>query len=235
MSKVGSKGTILWIVVVERHMLVVGSNRFVLNNVLKEQETFDRMGIQDVEEGEISDSASIEEISEEDFNKQEVRALKEAKPKADTRVWTIRDLRNMYKYHQACSGYTSRLYNLAWAQAVQNKPLNDIFVMDDAESKRSSSSSITSRDDSSSAKDVAKVIIDDSSEELDVKMDDLSEKEEGELEEGEIDLDSEPVVNVGEILDVNEPEIDPKEGELVEREKSIQEALESVTVIEAEK
>ncbi|RVW78037.1 RNA polymerase II C-terminal domain phosphatase-like 3 [Vitis vinifera] len=217
-------------------MLVVGSNRFVLNNNLKEQETLNRMGIEDVEEGEISDSASVEEISEEDFNKQEVRVLREAKPKADTRVWTMRDLQDLYKYHQACSGYTPRLYNLAWAQAVQNKPLNDIFVMDDEESKRSSSSSNTSRDDSSSAKEVAKVIIDDSGDEMDVKMDDVSEKEEGELEEGEIDLDSEPdVKDEGGVLDVNEPEIDLKERELVERVKSIQEDLESVTVIEAEK
>ncbi|CBI35661.3 unnamed protein product, partial [Vitis vinifera] len=166
-----------------------------------------RMGIEDVEEGEISDSASVEEISEEDFNKQEVRVLREAKPKADTRVWTMRDLQDLYKYHQACSGYTPRLYNLAWAQAVQNKPLNDIFV-----------------------------IIDDSGDEMDVKMDDVSEKEEGELEEGEIDLDSEPdVKDEGGVLDVNEPEIDLKERELVERVKSIQEDLESVTVIEAEK
>lgn len=217
-------------------MLVVGSNRFVLNNNLKEQETLNRMGIEDVEEGEISDSASVEEISEEDFNKQEVRVLREAKPKADTRVWTMRDLQDLYKYHQACSGYTPRLYNLAWAQAVQNKPLNDIFVMDDEESKRSSSSSNTSRDDSSSAKEVAKVIIDDSGDEMDVKMDDVSEKEEGELEEGEIDLDSEPdVKDEGGVLDGNEPEIDLKERELVERVKSIQEDLESVTVIEAEK
>ena len=103
-------------------------------------------------------------------------------------------------------------------------------------SKRSSSSSNTSRDDSSSAKEVAKVIIDDSGDEMDVKMDDVSEKEEGELEEGEIDLDSEPdVKDEGGVLDVNEPEIDLKERELVERVKSIQEDLESVTVIEAEK
>ena len=210
-------------------MLVVGSNRSVWNNNLKGQETLGGMGIEDVEEGEISDTASIEEISEEDFNKQDVRVLKEAKPKGDTRVWTMQNLRDMYKYHQACSGYASKLYNLAWAQAVQNKPLNDIFVLDEDESKRSSSS----RDDNNPSP--AKVIIDDSGDEMDVKMEDVSEKEEGELEEGEIDSYSESVVKVEGVLDVNEPEIDLKERELVERVKSIQEALESVTVIEAEK
>lgn len=210
-------------------MLVVGSNQFVWNNNLKEQETLVRMGIEDVEEGEISDAASVEEISEEDFNKQDVRVLKEAKSKGDGRVWTMQNLRDLYKYHQACSGYASRLYNLAWAQAVQNKPLNDIFVLDDEESKRSSSS----RDDNNTSP--AKVIIDDSNDEVDVKMEDMSEKEEGELEEGEIDLDSEPVLKIQGVFDVNDPEIDTKERDLVERVKSIQEALESVTVIEAEK
>lgn len=210
-------------------MLVVGSNQFVWNNNLKEQETLVRMGIEDVEEGEISDTASVEEISEEDFNKQDVRVLKEAKSKGDGRVWTMQNLRDLYKYHQACSGYASRLYNLAWAQAVQNKPLNDIFVLDDEESKRSSSS----RDDNNPSP--AKVIIDDSNDEVDVKMEDMSEKEEGELEEGEIDLDSEPVLKIQGVFDVNDLEIDTKERDLVERVKSIQEALESITVIEAEK
>lgn len=41
-----------------------------------------------------------------------------------SRKWTMRDV---YKY-PVCSGYASGLYNLAWAQAVQNKSLDDIFV-----------------------------------------------------------------------------------------------------------
>ncbi|KAG6405712.1 hypothetical protein SASPL_133304 [Salvia splendens] len=74
-------------------------------------------------------------------------------------------MRDPYKYQ--ISSY-SGLYNLAWAQAVNNKPLGDVFV--------------TMEDDSnghiSSDNDPSKIV-------TDVKDDDV------ELEEGEIDLNSE--------------------------------------------
>ncbi|PQP94627.1 RNA polymerase II C-terminal domain phosphatase-like 3 [Prunus yedoensis var. nudiflora] len=117
--------------------------------------------VEDVEEGEISDSTSVEEISEEDFVKQE---------KQEAKVPPMESKSN---------GRT-------------NKPLNELFAMDvDSEEKlkRSSSSlsvNSSSREDRSNAKEVDKVVIVDSGDEMDV------EKEEGELEEGEIDLDSEP-------------------------------------------
>ncbi|PON51919.1 FCP1-like phosphatase [Parasponia andersonii] len=231
-------------------MVDFGSNCVEWNNSIKEIEDNLSSGmgkIEDVEEGEISDSASVEEITEEDFNKQDAAKaaaspndlnLNESKPKGaaggggggggDARVWTMRDL---YKY-QSFRGYTTGLYNLAWAQAVQNKPLNEIFVMDvdaDQDSKLSSSSP---------AAVVDKVVIDDSGDEMDT-----AEKEEGELEEGEIDLESEPsekavaaaqeskddATNVGDI------EIDSVNKELEKRVFSIREDLESANGINNEK
>ena len=177
--------------------------------------------MEDVEEGEISDTASVEEISKDDFNKQEVVVVKEtpsstANNNCKQKVWTVRDL---YKY-QVGGGYMSGLYNLAWAQAVQNKPLNELFV--EVELDGCSKNTSVNR----SNEDKRTVVIDDSGDEMDVvKVIDI-EKEEGELEEGEIDLDSEPVLvkseGVGSAVVEN-------------RVKSIREDLGSVSVIEAEK
>ncbi|CAL0308322.1 unnamed protein product [Lupinus luteus] len=131
--------------------------------------------IEDVEEGEISDTASIEEISEEDFKKQQdvVKVNdNKAKDNSTARVWAVQDLYT--KYPSICSGYASGLYNLAWAQAVKNKPLNDIFVMDVDNSNKLCSGSVK--------EDVGmngQVVID-------------LDKEDGELEEGEIDGDADP-------------------------------------------
>lgn len=183
----------------------------------------------DVEEGEISDTASVEEISEEDFKiKQEevVKVVKETKPikvgggEAAARVWTMRDLYN--KYPAICRGYGPGLHNLAWAQAVQNKPLNEIFVMeaeqDDVSKRSSPASSVASVNSGAAAgkddkKVVEKVVIDDSGDEI--------EKEEGELEEGEIELDVESESNEKVSEQVKE------EMKLINVE-SIREALESV-------
>lgn len=136
----------------------------------------------DVEEGEISDSGSVEEISEEDFTKQtplpanpqpektSTSVVAPVNPNAKTngltgsgRVWTMRDIYNKSYRISSTTNY-SGLYNLAWAQAVNNKPLDEVFVMMDDKSNKES-----------------KVVID---------VEDDGEKEEGEIEEGEIDLDS---------------------------------------------
>ncbi|XP_055825281.1 RNA polymerase II C-terminal domain phosphatase-like 3 isoform X2 [Solanum dulcamara] len=142
--------------------------------------------VQEVEEGEISDSASVEEISEDAFNRQDPPAKivssnlpnnqNQNQSQNSTRVWTMRDL---YKY-PISRDYARGLYNLAWAQAVQNKPLDELFVMTTDNSKQSA-------DVESS--EIDKVIID--------VDDDANAKEEGELEEGEIDLDADLVLNVG--------------------------------------
>ncbi|KAK7394290.1 hypothetical protein VNO78_14812 [Psophocarpus tetragonolobus] len=143
----------------------------------------EKMGkeVEDVEEGEISDTASVEEISEEDFNKQDVKVNNNNKPNGgDARVWAVHDLYS--KYPTICRGYASGLYNLAWAQAVQNKPLNDIFLMDvDSDANANSNSNNSNRTSSVSVNPKEVVVVD-------------VDKEEGELEEGEIDADADPEV-----------------------------------------
>lgn len=200
----------------------------VFGEMVKEENTVD------VEEGEISDAMSIEEISEEDF-KQDVKETKEvSKPK--TRVWTMQDL---YRY-QVEKGYTSGLHNLAWAQAVQKKPLSEVVMMElDA---AAAAAAIGKKGDS--VKGVEEVVIDDSGDEGDAKAGD-GEKEEGELEEGEIDLDSEVVDKVdgegGEaslsaesVSDGGECEMELGEEEVERRLHLIQEALDSVISSNAE-
>ncbi|KDP23276.1 hypothetical protein JCGZ_23109 [Jatropha curcas] len=241
-------------------MLIVGggSNYFERTNNVEEEtlamgKEDENLKAEDVEEGEISDAASVEEISEEDFNKQEVKVVKESKPKENDgssgRFWTMKDL---YKY-QMGGGYVSGLYNLAWAQAVQNKPLNDLFVEvePDENSKRSSpSSSVASVNSNSNSnkeeekKKVEKVVIDDSGDEMDVKIVDF-EKEEGELEEGEIDLDSDPAEKAidegkerflnNDEMDIDVSETKSKDKDLEKKVKFIREALEALTVTESNK
>ncbi|XP_057496694.1 RNA polymerase II C-terminal domain phosphatase-like 3 isoform X2 [Actinidia eriantha] len=233
-------------------------DRFVVFNN-REQTLVGKMGkeefqsVEDVEEGEISDSASVEEISEEDFNKQEVVKVSGNSNIPDKpRVWTMRDL---YKY-PISQNYASGLYNLAWAQAVQNKPLDDILVKpteDNSNLKQSSSSSSLNGKEqnkinnggsgslnSSSMKEVNnKVIIDVSGDEdEDAKLEDVAggEKEEGELEEGEIDLDSEVVQGLeGNDEDSMKLDTDVNDNELEKRINSIREELETVTKRNAEK
>ncbi|KAK1365585.1 Protein-serine/threonine phosphatase [Heracleum sosnowskyi] len=176
----------------------------------------------DVEEGEISDSCSVEEISAKDFSKGdesivEPEKMMKTKDKEvvasassnSTRVWTMQDL---YKYqnnyhqtsnYQISNGYASGLYNIAWAQAVNNKPLNQYLITNNFRNTADNSNvnSLSSDDDDenvskkknnnsadNAGKEGAKVVIQ-------VEDDDETEKggmlEEGELEEGEIDLDSE--------------------------------------------
>ncbi|XP_038992471.1 RNA polymerase II C-terminal domain phosphatase-like 3 [Hibiscus syriacus] len=209
----------------------------------------DEIKMEDVEEGEISDSASIEEISEEDFNKQEVTILKESKSSkgvgdanSNTRVWTMQDL---YKYPSVLRGYSSGLYNLAWAQAVQKKPFNEIFGKEGEQpqqdennnSKRSSPSSsvasVNSKEEKgSSGNSTDRVVIDDSGDEMDEDKVVTLDKEEGELEEGEIDLDSEPLKERGlSSEDGNAGNSD----ELKKRANLIRGVLEGITVIEAKK
>ncbi|XP_016492579.1 RNA polymerase II C-terminal domain phosphatase-like 3 [Nicotiana tabacum] len=180
----------------------------------------------DVEEGEISDSASVEEISEDAFNKQQdpptsttvtttattkVVNSNNQNQNSSTRVWTMKDI---YKY-PISRDYARGLYNLAWAQAVQNKPLNELFVMTtDDNSKQSVESSSDM---------VEKVII---------HVDDDT-MEEGELEEGEIDSDADVVVVNGGATN-NDDELNSFKTSK-EEANLIREQLLSVTVDEMEK
>lgn len=156
---------------------------------LKNLEAMGKEVVEDVEEGEISDTASVEEISEEDFKKQDVVKVNGSNNDKTTsggvggggsgksRVLAVQDLYS--KYPTISRGYAAGLYNLAWAQAVQNKPLNDIFVMElDGVSKDANANSNNSSDNKDDLSTLNEVIV----------VDD-DDKEEGELEEGEIDGD----------------------------------------------
>ncbi|KZV47455.1 RNA polymerase II C-terminal domain phosphatase-like 3 [Dorcoceras hygrometricum] len=163
------------------------------------EELLVQVEVHDVEEGEISDSASVEEITKDDFNAKQGSSSpshlkstdnpKKTNAISDNRSqnsgggtrsgnsgWTMRDV---YKYQIAPRSYNSGLYNLAWAQAVNNKPLDEVFVMMDGASTNTNNDAKS--DTLSSANKVA------------IDVEDDGEKEEGELEEGEIDLDSESV------------------------------------------
>lgn len=185
-----------------------------------EKETLGQMGKEeskagDVEEGEIPDTVSVEEISEDDFRKVEgVRILGESRSGQDsnknTRTWAVHDLYK--KYPSMCGGYSSAsgLYNLAWASAVQNKSLKEMLVMEkDPNSKDTSSvAPVTSKEDKISVEDE-------------------------ELEEGEIDLDSEPVER--EVAEADNVINLDSETDLEKKLNSVRGILEGITVTEAEK
>ncbi|GKU96246.1 hypothetical protein SLEP1_g9500 [Rubroshorea leprosula] len=214
-----------------------------------EKGTLGKMGkeIDDVEEGEISDSGSdsVEEISEEDFRKKDVRILNERNSKQDSnsRDCPVRDL--CKKYPSIYRGYpaSSGLYSLAWASAVRNKPLNEIFKLGAEKDDNSTGSSRAS----SVASFVASVNIKEdknrcgnSVKEMSNDMDVNGEREEGELEEGEIDLDSEPVeMEVEEVKDKGlssrNDNVCDSEVDLEKKVNSFRGILEGITVAEAEK
>lgn len=174
-----------------------------MGNDCKEQQVV-KVEVHDVEEGEISDSASVEEITEEAFNIKQAAAtspppeplpppkscvnpnnvtlgINNNNNRGETgpRFWTMRDL---CKYQFASKTAYSGLYSLAWKQAVNNKPLGDVFVMmEGANNDNSSGNNDTNSARSANGND-SKTVID---------VEDDGVKEEGELEEGEIDLDSE--------------------------------------------
>ncbi|ESQ51951.1 hypothetical protein EUTSA_v100161570mg, partial [Eutrema salsugineum] len=145
--------------------------------------TLNRMGndedlivLADVEEGEISDSGNNTSIEVKQTTAADGGVIdggavagERGGSNGSSRVWTMRDLVTKYPAYR---GYAnSGLYNFAWAQAVQNKPLNEGLGMD-YEQRESS--------ESKSGEGADTIVIDDSDD----------EKEEGELEEGEIDLES---------------------------------------------
>ncbi|KAK9104035.1 hypothetical protein Scep_020879 [Stephania cephalantha] len=192
----------------------------------------------DMEEGEISEETqSIEEISAEDFKQ-------ESKPKSGSggggsggEVW----MDDLYKF-RVSSNYGHGLHNLAWARAVQNKPLDEIL---DKLKRTKSSSNVDVDEDGngskrssrsgSNSKEVCNIIIDDSSdEEVDSRVQnaDQWEKEEGELEEGEIDMDSEMMIGDGKEGAFGELD---NGGELGKKIRTIRDGLENVTVKDAEK
>ncbi|XP_074589475.1 RNA polymerase II C-terminal domain phosphatase-like 3 isoform X1 [Curcuma longa] len=209
-------------------MLVAGSNRLFLNP--SEEKPLDLMARDRVRggravDGEASDgdsSESLEEISAEDFKQEGGRTGR-------SRVWMG---------YPMSKNYGPSLYNFAWAQAVQNKPLRlDLMPM--------SAGDLTDTVDANGKpqkEEAYDVIVEDSSQEGDVEM----EKEEGELEEGEIELGSEPLVvdettQLSSGIPENEPEKKESDGEELQdisefdkRISLILEELDTITVEEAE-
>ncbi|XP_074275674.1 RNA polymerase II C-terminal domain phosphatase-like 3 [Silene latifolia] len=121
-------------------------------------------------------------------------------------------MKDMYKYsYPRGYGGASGLYNIAWAQAVQNKPLNDVLVeLDNTKDKNNK--------------------IDDE------KID--SDMEEGELEEGEIDgefEDGEDSNNKDNNTKGGGKKEEIEDGELEIQVSSIRKVLDNVTAVEANK
>ncbi|KAK9090016.1 hypothetical protein Sjap_023193 [Stephania japonica] len=228
-------------------MRVVGSNRFIL--CPNEEKALIFMAKEgsfvdvDVEEGEISEETqSIEEISAEDFKQ-------ESKPRSGSgggggggggnggEVW----MDDLYKF-RVSSNYGHGLHNLAWARAVQNKPLDEILdklkrssALSNGDIDEDGNGSKRSSKSGSNSKEVCNIIIDDSSdEEVDSRVQnaDQGEKEEGELEEGEIDMDSEMLIGDGKEGAFGELDY---EGELGKKIRTIRDGLDNVTVKDAEK
>ncbi|KAI7724733.1 hypothetical protein M8C21_004610, partial [Ambrosia artemisiifolia] len=196
----------------------------------------------DVEEGEISDSASVEEISAEVFSaktpvEESKQQQQQQQQQQSQQIWTMQDLMKYQKKYQMSRNYAPGLYNFAWAQAVQNKPLDDYLTTMNSNSNSNSNTSTTTTTASVVDKQL-KELNDDEVKEggdgvdndkivvVDISGDDgESEKEEGELEEGEIDLDTD-VVNAGK----------REEGDNVEKWVSvIRTGLEGITVNDANK
>ncbi|XP_006844522.3 RNA polymerase II C-terminal domain phosphatase-like 3 [Amborella trichopoda] len=116
--------------------------RFSLNP--KEKESLTRMSqnqepIEDMEEGEISDQDVVQELFMDDLNQEEINTtdsrvsndlnqdssvfLEESKKQNQ---WGF----NLLKLPHSSGIYGTDLYNFAWAQAVQNKPLEGIGLKD---------------------------------------------------------------------------------------------------------
>ncbi|KAK8925740.1 RNA polymerase II C-terminal domain phosphatase-like 3 [Platanthera zijinensis] len=206
-------------------MRIPRSNRFILNP--GDKNTLDRMArsgggrVKGMDKGDASDgdsSASLEEITAEEF-RPDSRSSR-------SRVWD--DGRMGYS---VASSFSPNLYSFAWAQAVQNKPLGlEMKLVEDTVGE--------------TGKDGDDVVILDGSEDSPGQM----EKEEGELEEGEIDLDSDSVVeetihlssdkaedeSKPKDLQTKESEEDKEEVDVEDFDKRVAEILEELDTITSE-
>ncbi|OAY70586.1 RNA polymerase II C-terminal domain phosphatase-like 3 [Ananas comosus] len=194
-------------------MRVAGANRYFLNP--SEEETLAKMAT-DHPRSEVTSAAAAAAAAEEGFEVSHGDSAEGPR----SRVWMGYTMPRNYAAH---------LYNFAWAQAVQNKPLGlDLNPVG------------SEADPDSEGLDM---VIDVSSEESGGGM----EKEEGELEEGEIELGSEPAAEQPIELDSDKPEEkkepEEKESDGIEHERPadfdsrvslILEELDGITMEEAE-
>lgn len=201
-------------------------------------------GIEDIEEGEISDdSQSVEEISAEDFKQDNSSSSSSKTAAASTSSSSMVWMGDLLKY-RGSSNYGSGLYNFAWAQAVQNKPLSEGLVSrEDIEQQQQQQLQqqqqqllLNSKREKAGGAEISKTKVlsplpslpkeervvcnvDSSDDETGVE-----DKEEGELEEGEIDFDSDP-----------NPEAEAPNKEFDHQINSIKRTLDTLTVSEVEK
>ncbi|KAL8160102.1 LOW QUALITY PROTEIN: hypothetical protein V2J09_001639 [Rumex salicifolius] len=245
-------------------MVVLESSRFGIREE-KERICNKRMGSDEkskvgfIEDGETSDLESVKSIGRDDLkaSKQPPKSISppiataasKATPMMTTMTTTASStasapadssnkywMKDLYNYSYARGYSASGLYSLAWAQAVQNKPLNDVLGEfkqeeggDEQRGASVSSSAIGSNEQSISFSSNG----DDSHGNKDV-IDD--EREEGELEEGEIDLDSELIqVEEGDLCGRFSNNGMEDEEELEDRVPLIRKVLENVNATEAEK
>lgn len=217
--------------------MLVGCSR-TLNRMGNDE---DLIELADVEEGEISDGSSQEDMAGKDSGSTSIEVKQTTTTtvggggevdggrggggsNGNPRVWTMRDLLTKYPGYR---GYAnSGLYNFAWAQAVQNKPLNEALGMD--YDPRESSESKNEEGD--------RIMIEDSGD----------EKEEGELEEGEIDLESASDEKLAARLEMETESVVlssgkkadddriHKERDLEKKVKLIRGVLESTSLVEAQ-
>ncbi|XP_057542171.1 RNA polymerase II C-terminal domain phosphatase-like 3 [Amaranthus tricolor] len=150
-------------------------------------------------------------------------------------------MRGIYNSYPRGYGTASGLYNLAWAQAVQNKPLNDVFVdlkKDDTDDKKNRSTNSTSDMDIAALKEQDEQrsqqisVNNDGASSADEVAEAVDSEKEGELEEGEIDFDSDTNSNKNE---VEFSGMGKDDEELENQVSSIRKVLHNVTITEAHK
>lgn len=170
-----------------------------------------KMKVDGGEEGEISEAEAISETSKDDFKpwKQQSMSKTTATATATSDVSNNKDnnssrywMPDLYKYSYPRGYGNPGLYNLAWAQAVQNKSLNEVLPelnKDGADDKNNNSSSTINNkptDDTAVAAKESSLEQQQQQQQSVVNNNGTvaevvdCEKEEGELEEGEIDFDS---------------------------------------------
>ncbi|KAL2903722.1 RNA polymerase II C-terminal domain phosphatase-like 3 [Bienertia sinuspersici] len=203
-----------------------------------------RMKVDGGEEGEIPDPDAIVEISKEEFKPSKQHQQQQQSTSKTTTSKPEFWMGGMFGY-----GGASGLYNIAWAQAVQNKPLNDVFVKlkkgeaDDKNNNANNNSTSNKATDDTAAKEQdgqqqqQRQSVNNATNEV-AKMVD-TEKEEGELEEGEIDLDSEDSDNNnnnnGNKVEDDFSGMEREDIELENQVSSIRKVLHNVTAAEAHK
>lgn len=222
----------------------------------------DKSKVESVEDGETSDLESVKSIGRDDLkvSKQSPKSISSPTatpaskatpmmttttmtPTATTAASATADasnkywMKDLYNYSYARGYSASGLYSLAWAQAVQNKPLNEVLgeFQQEEGGDEQRVASVSSSATGSNEQSIAIATNGDDSLGTNEAIDD--EREEGELEEGEIDLESElsQVEEKGGLHGRFDDNVMEDEEEWEDRVRLIRKVLEYVNASEAEK